>query len=237
MAISYVGMLNGAATTGGTFNISRPSGSATDDIIFAMIGATSTSTIAAFTWPSGWNELYAESGSADIAVNSRYELRWHVYDSAEGSNYSVTVPTLSTSTGTRVHATMSYRGCDTTTPIVGGTGSTGTRLTAGGTTFSTPTETSSVSDVWAVCAFNAFSVAANWNWTESNTERVDRTNSSNSYRSGLAWSDTNGTVDASGGVSYSGTPSTTTYSRLPWIGLLQPPVPAPAYQSCGILLG
>lgn len=236
MAISYIAALTGVATTGGTFNISRPTGSSQDDIILATISASSSGAIGAFTWPGGWNVVQTQEGTAGTAVH-RVEIAWHVYATGE-TNYSVTVPTLTS--GTRTHITATYRGCDTTTPWVStdlsaieGDGVSGA--------ITSDSLSSSVSNLWAIGAFFAHTSSANFSFAPGTglTERQDRTNTTGTYRTGIEVADTNGTIDASGGVSYSATPSGTTYNRCAFLGLLQPPA-APGgspLHSCGILLG
>lgn len=234
MAISYVASLTGNSTSGGTFNISRPTGSTQDDIIFASICATSTASIGAFTWPSGWNVVATKSSSSGLPV-TRWEVAWHVFATGE-TNYSVTIPSLTS--GSRAHNTSAYRGCDTTTPIIetsmqdmSGSGGSNSAIT-------TDTATSSVSGLWPVAAFVGAGLATNFSFTPGTglSERADTSNTTATYRAGVEWTDTNGIVDASGGVSYSSTPNNSIAQRSSFIGLLQPPA-AVSKHSCGILLG
>jgi hypothetical protein len=236
MAISYVAGLQGTATSGGTFNISRPTGSAQDDIIIGLVSCASSSAIGAYTWPSGWTVLNTHTHTNDPATAaSRLEVAWHKYVSGE-TNYSMTVPSLSS--GSRVHMTFAYRGLDTTTPFI--QNSIGTADGASSSSaITSPTATSSVANVWGIAVIHAFGSSLNFSWTPSSgTERGDLNQTTATYRAGQQLIDSNGTIDASGGVSYTSTPNNSVYNRLGWVALMQPPVSAgTSYQSCGILLG
>jgi hypothetical protein len=102
----------------------------------------------------------------------------------------------------------------------------------------TDTATSSTSGLWPVAGFVGAGLATNFSFTPGAglSERADVSNTSATYRAGTEWADTNGIVDASGGVSYSSTPNNSIARRGAFIGLLQPPA-AVSKQSCGILLG
>lgn len=222
MAISFVNSLSASATSGGTFNISRPTSSTQDDVIFAAISAGSTAAIGAFTWPAGWNVIHSvEHQNTSNSDYSRWEIAWHVFSTGE-LNYSITVPALTN--GSRTHTTAAYRGCSTTTPVIQNSLTT-TEDTASSSALSTPTATSSTSGVWAIAAFHGFSASGSFSWSPGTglTERTDAIGTGTTVRQGQEWADTNGTVDASSGVSYSSTPNVSISNRTAFIGLIQVP--------------
>lgn len=221
MAIAYVTGSSGTATDG-TVDIARL-GSA-GQILIAQVVATNTAAIGAFTWGSGWNVLDSQE-TDNVVMTVRSEIAWFLRTSGDPTSWAI--DTGSSTTSGQVAHYVYYSGCDTTAPVVVdefGAQNTGTTATT--TSPSTPTATSSVSGLWAVALFSQAGFVATRTWssyTGSLTERIDAAEAAGNERASGAIADTNGTVDASGGVSYTATPSGTGFAHRAAVLLLQPP--------------
>lgn len=207
---------NEGTTTTAVVNV--PPGTDTGDIIFAAIHVGTNTGTPTIDTPDGWTSIAHQVGTA--GVTSTVRVLWREWQSGETS-YSITV---SHSSGGWVANAASYSGVDTTSPVddvdistIAETGSTAA--------VSTPTLTSSTSNVWRLAIFHGLTTTADrayGSYSPADLERQDNACTAATRRAHGSLVDSGGSVDASAGTSVSGTPSATTEDRTAALVLINP---------------
>lgn len=160
MAISFVAKADGTANYSSSVTVSKPTGTADNDLLIAFVGGTRSGGV-----PSGWTQLgSAASGTSSLGTCYVY----YKVASGEGSSY-----TFNFSTGMLSCATIAcYRGTHTTTPV----DTTDFEITSdSGTDFST-SSISADGTQWAVTGAVAYEFGSSSarTWTAgTGTERTD----------------------------------------------------------------
>jgi hypothetical protein len=115
MAITQVGSVTsgGSASSGGPFNVDKPTGVASGDLLIAF---GSSNNGAWSTLPSGWTE-FAVSDDADVPNNYRCYAWYKVAGGSEPSNYTYASTTAASSGAPMYVAMAAFRGVDTSDPI------------------------------------------------------------------------------------------------------------------------
>jgi RHS repeat-associated protein len=155
-----------ATTTGTTLTITKPSGTATNDVLVASIAVTpSTATI---TPPSGWN-LVRRSDNAGPTSNS-LAVYYKVAVSGEPASYAWGVSGASFAVG----GVQGFTGIDTASPIDIENG----QSTPSSLTHTAPGITTSVANAMLV-ASHAFASSRTWTAPSGMTESFDRPSGAN----------------------------------------------------------
>ena len=155
-----------ATTTGATLTITKPTGTAANDVLIASIAVTpSTATI---TPPSGWT-LVRRTDNAGPTSNS-LAVYSKVAGGSEPASYAWTLSGSSFTTG----GVQAFTGINTTTPIDVENGQT----TASATTHATPSITTSTANSIIVTS-HAFASGATWTPPSGMTEGFDKANANN----------------------------------------------------------
>jgi len=150
-----------ATTTGTTLTITKPSGTATNDVLVASIAVTpSTATI---TPPSGWT-LVRRMNNAGPTSNS-LAVYYKAATATEPASYAWSVSGSSFTVG----GTQGFTGIDTATPVDLENG----QSTPSGKTHATPSITTSVANAMLV-ASHAFASSQSWTPPSGMTESFDR---------------------------------------------------------------
>lgn len=221
MAIAF----RASSTTEGTdtsVEIDIPSGSTQDDILVAAIDVTSQDNPGTtLTWPGGWTVLNEDN--VDTTTSGRLSVAWKKFNTGDGTQTATVSATLTS--GGWVTACAAYSGVSPTTPVLSNS-MTDMLSTSGSEERVTGSATNSKVGVWKVVAFGAHKSSADTTWTMTDTERVDNACTAPTRRAHIALADSNGTVDASAGVTGSATPASAVANRAEWIGLLNPAVAA-----------
>ena len=155
-----------ATTTGTTLTITKPSGTATNDVLVASIAVTpSTATI---TPPSGWT-LVRRMDNAGPTSNSLA-----VYYKAAGASEPASYAWGLSGSSFTVGGIQGFTGIDTASPLEVENG----QSTASGTTHATPSITTSVANAMLV-ASHAFASSQSWTPPSGMTESFDQRSGAN----------------------------------------------------------
>jgi RHS repeat-associated protein len=155
-----------ATTTGATLTITKPSGTATNDVLVASIAVTpSTATI---TPPSGWT-LVRRLDNAGPTANS-LAVYYKAAAASEPASYAWGVSGSSFTVG----GIQGFTGIDTASPLDIENG----QSTPSGTTHATPSITTSVANAMLV-ASHAFASSQSWTPPSGMTESFDQRSGAN----------------------------------------------------------
>lgn len=106
MAITQVGSVTTASTTGATLTVTKPTGVASGDVLTAVVAAVA-STSSTSTAPSGWTKFASQNTSHTA------EQWYKVAGGSEPSSYDW----VTSSAFARIGSITAWRGVDNTTPI------------------------------------------------------------------------------------------------------------------------
>ena len=156
-----------AATTGATLTVTKPSGTATNDVLVASIAVTPSSV--AITPPSGWT-LVRRVDNAGPTSNS-LAVYYKAAVAGEPASYAWGVSGAAFAVG----GVQAFTGIDTANPVLVENG----QATASSTTHATPSITTSVSNAMLV-ASHAFASSRTWTPPSGMSESFDRPSGANS---------------------------------------------------------
>ena len=220
----------GSNTTSATITI--PAATTTGDIMYAFLVYSANmnppSDPGAVTWPSGWAGIdqapRSNGGGGNLGVRMAVGYRrWQAGD----SNATITiVGTQNTATG-YVCTVVAYSGVDAS-----GNGLVTSSIKTTGTSTSSAAQTtnsvsSSASGVWRLASHFGVHTFDTWTWgseSPADTERADTYQNNGTFIPALVVTDSNTSIDASGGTTLAATPSATIFDPISWIGLISPPL-------------
>lgn len=221
MPVSFIGSASGAAVSNPVLSVHASTASG-DMVIAAVHGGGGTAPVP-YIWPAGWTEITTPATEFS-SFFARCEWRYRFRQPGD-TTYALTAGAVLQ--GGYRWATATYRGVDTSTPVLQ---QAATTQTSTGSAITTATVTDSTSGVWRVETFSGTdSGSTDWSWgsySPADTERQDGV-AGTTRESALALADSNGIINASGGTSVSATPSAPIDVLIDWIALLNPSTQIP----------
>ena len=186
MAITFVNEAHAQSYYTGTVTVTKPTGTANDDLLIAVVGGTRSGST-----PAGWSPLSSVATPAAGSLGTVYV--YYKIAASEGANY--TFP----HSGTAFDAWASisaYRGVDTSTPV----DTTHYAITAKSATATYATASTTADGTqWAFTFAMQYTYggASGGTWTESSgSERADQNNFQSSESASYSIADSNGVVGA-----------------------------------------
>lgn len=243
MAISFIGS-DANNGTGTTVTVSKPTNTASGDVLIACVHATTAGGTApgAFSWPAGWTVMQARAGSNSSTNSARREFAWMEYTS--GTSWTFTASPLTD--GSWSMSVGAYRGCGT--PITPEIATASSATSSGTGDIASGDITSPGGDAWLIGMSHGFHATASttpvivtaastdMSTTTTMTSRSQSANTTAIWRSLTHIFDSDAAVGA-GTVDTIIDPSTSMRFRGAFAGILTVAAGASAPNSCGILIG
>jgi hypothetical protein len=201
----------------GTYQVNKPSGVASGDLMLAFASFSGTATPTA---PSGWTQIRRITKSTGGGDDHSGSLTFVIWRKIAGGSEPASWTTAYTGTGTPLMTqSVAYRNVDSTTPIL---------AESFDSEFSNSTDSGTVtntkSTAWRVCAFTFTTNYGEYTSSNEVTERADnRTDVGGHPDIQIGVYDSNGTVSTGSHSRWgSVTSGNSAWSAVGWIGLLNP---------------